>query len=114
MRATVDALSVYFDVITFSLTGERLDDGVAQVRQALDERRVDRAVICGVSFGGVVARRFAALHPERTQALVLASTPGPRRRGVCAPRSSGRCPAPASGGDFASGYCGRFSARRCR
>src|SRR5207244_5636526 len=31
-------------------------------------------------FGGLIALRFAAEHPERTQALVLASTPAPRLR----------------------------------
>jgi pimeloyl-ACP methyl ester carboxylesterase len=54
-----------------------LDDYVAQVVRALDDQHIDRAVICGVSFGGVVAIRFAAAHPDRTQALVLASTPAP-------------------------------------
>ena len=33
--------------------------------------------MCGISFGGLIARHFAATHPERTRALVLASTPGP-------------------------------------
>ena len=77
MQPTVEALSSHFDVITFSLRGKRLEDYVDQIRGTLDERHVERAVICGVSFGGVVALRFAAQHPARTQALVLASTPGP-------------------------------------
>jgi pimeloyl-ACP methyl ester carboxylesterase len=34
-------------------------------------------VICGVSFGGVAALRFAATRPGRTAGLVLVSTPGP-------------------------------------
>lgn len=77
MRPAVDALSAYFDVITFSLRGDQLDDYVDQVRHALDDRQLDRAVICGVSFGGIVALRFASAYPERTRALVLVSTPGP-------------------------------------
>jgi pimeloyl-ACP methyl ester carboxylesterase len=44
----------------------------------LDALNLDRAVICGVSFGGVVALKFAARRPERTSALILVSTPGPR------------------------------------
>ncbi|MSO49750.1 MAG: hypothetical protein EXQ49_07580 [Acidobacteria bacterium] len=44
---------------------------------ALDERGLARAAICGVSFGGRVALRFAARRPERTEALVLVSAPGP-------------------------------------
>ena len=89
MRAAVDTLAESFRVVTFALCGERasgrpvdpargLDDYVSQVIGALDEAHIDRAVMCGVSFGGLVAVRFAAAHPERTTALVIASTPGPR------------------------------------
>jgi pimeloyl-ACP methyl ester carboxylesterase len=88
MREAVDALARSFRVITFALAGERasglpfdaalgLDNFDAQVLRALDEAGIERAVICGVSFGGVVAARFAARHPERIRALVLVSTPGP-------------------------------------
>ncbi|HZT75115.1 MAG TPA: alpha/beta hydrolase [Vicinamibacterales bacterium] len=79
MRSTVDALSPHFDVRAISLdaTARSLDDYVAQVSDALDRASIDRAVVCGVSFGGLVALRFAATQPSRTQALVLASTPGP-------------------------------------
>jgi 3-oxoadipate enol-lactonase len=91
MRPAVDALARSFRVLTFSLAGEPssgvpfdrargLDNYVSQVVRALDQERVDRAAICGVSFGGVVAVRFAATRPARTAALVLASTPGPAWR----------------------------------
>jgi 3-oxoadipate enol-lactonase len=86
-RAAVEALAGAFRVITFSLGDESaaategsnggLDRLVDQVARALDRAGVARAVICGVSFGGIVALRFAARHPERTTALVLVSTPGP-------------------------------------
>ncbi|HEY2905089.1 MAG TPA: alpha/beta hydrolase [Vicinamibacterales bacterium] len=78
MRPTVDALSAHFDAVTFSLEDSTTLDGyVSQVADVLAARRIERAVICGVSFGGVVALRFAAVHPERVLALVLASTPAP-------------------------------------
>jgi pimeloyl-ACP methyl ester carboxylesterase len=77
MRPAVDALSRVFRVITFSLKADDLDGHVRDVHAALAATGVDRAVICGVSFGGIVAARFAATHPDRTSALVLASTPGP-------------------------------------
>jgi pimeloyl-ACP methyl ester carboxylesterase len=91
MRPAVDGLARFFRVITFPLCGERecptpldaargLDDDVAQVAAVLDERRIEQAIICGVSFGGLIALTFAARHPGRTRALVLASTPGPRWR----------------------------------
>jgi pimeloyl-ACP methyl ester carboxylesterase len=86
-RPTVEALSRTFRVMTFSLAdrvppppqhgGTGLDGYVSQIAAALDRAAVPRAVICGVSFGGLVALRFAARYPERTAALVLASTPGP-------------------------------------
>jgi pimeloyl-ACP methyl ester carboxylesterase len=80
MRPTADALSPRFRVLPFSLRNDArsLDDYVAQVTDTLDRNGVDRAVITGVSFGGLVALRFAALHPNRTRALVLASTPTSR------------------------------------
>jgi len=78
MQPTVAALSQHFHVMTFSLgRAKSLDDDCEQVARTLDDHGVDRAVICGVSFGGLIALRFAATHPERTRALVLASTPAP-------------------------------------
>ncbi len=88
LGAAVDELARSFRVLTFSLCGEPtaglpfdrargLDNYLSQMRRALDDQRIDRAVVCGVSFGGVVAVRFAATEPARTAALVLASTPGP-------------------------------------
>jgi len=81
MQPTVAALSPHFQVLTFSLgRATSLDDYAEQVARTLDENGIDRAVVCGVSFGGLIALRFAAMHPERTRALVLASTPAPRLR----------------------------------
>jgi 3-oxoadipate enol-lactonase len=88
MEPAVDALSKRFRVITFSLCGERgsglhfdpsrrLDNYTDQIMSALDACEIDRAAICGVSFGGLVAIRFAAAHPSRCRALVHASTPRP-------------------------------------
>jgi pimeloyl-ACP methyl ester carboxylesterase len=77
MGRTVDALSVHFRVVTFSLRGNSIDEYADQVGRALDERKIDRAIVCGVSFGGRVALRFAATASARTSALVLVSTPGP-------------------------------------
>lgn len=88
MRPAVDALARHFRVLTFSLPGERrsgrpydrargFDDFVDQIDAVLDTGNLRTAIICGVSFGGLVALRFAARRPERTSALVLVSTPGP-------------------------------------
>jgi pimeloyl-ACP methyl ester carboxylesterase len=80
MRPAVDALSSSFRVLTFSLDADDLDGYASQVERALSETGIDRATICGVSFGGIVAVRFAAQYPARCGALVLASTPRPRLR----------------------------------
>lgn len=88
MGPAVDALAGSCRVLTFQLCGERhsgrrldssysIDAEVERVMGLLEERRIDRAAICGISFGGLIALRFAAAHPERTSALILASTPGP-------------------------------------
>jgi 3-oxoadipate enol-lactonase len=90
MRRSVNALSKHFHVLTFSLCkATTMDAYVDQVGRTLDEHHIRRAVVLGVSFGGIVALRFAAAHAERTGALVLASTPGPgwhlrpRHRAYC-------------------------------
>jgi 2-hydroxymuconate-semialdehyde hydrolase/2-hydroxy-6-oxo-octa-2,4-dienoate hydrolase len=74
----VRALSTHFRVLTMSLGPEcTIESDVARIVAALDERRIDRAIVCGISFGGLIALRFAADHPDRVSALVLASAPGP-------------------------------------
>jgi pimeloyl-ACP methyl ester carboxylesterase len=88
MRATLDALSAFFRVLTFPLCGERgsgrtvepargLENYTAQIVEVLATKGLTSATICGVSFGGRVALRFAATRPAATDALVLVSTPGP-------------------------------------
>ena len=89
MRPAVHALATRARVISFSLPGEPdsdrpfggsagFDGFLPQVDAALDRAHIATAVICGVSFGGLIALRYAATRAERTRALVLVSTPGPR------------------------------------
>jgi pimeloyl-ACP methyl ester carboxylesterase len=84
----VAALAASCRVIAFSLADEPgtecpfdparpIPSYVEQVARALDQARIPAAALCGISFGGIVALQFAAEHPERVSALVLASTPGP-------------------------------------
>jgi len=86
VRPAVEALARYFTVVTFSLDEVRrsraanfdtINDEVERIVSVLDARRIDRTIVCGISYGGVVATRFAALHADRTAALVVASAPGP-------------------------------------
>ena len=74
-RGLVEALAREYRVITFSLCDERsghpdasspMDVFANQVAFALDRTRTERAPIVGVSFGGLVALRFAARRAVRT------------------------------------------------
>lgn len=89
MYPALDALARWFRVITFPLSGEPgsdrrpgaakgLDHFVDQIDAVLEDRGLSRAVIGGVSFGGLIALHYAAERPQRTSALILVSTPGPR------------------------------------
>lgn len=84
MRPAVDALARHHRVVTFSLCDERnslfpcepshgFENYVSQVAMALDRAKIERAVIAGVSYGGLIATEFAARNPDRVSALVLAS-----------------------------------------
>ena len=89
MRPAFDALAETHRVITFPLCDEPaarapfhrehgFDGYASHVESVLDALKIERAAICGISFGGLIALRFAATLPARASALVLASTPGPR------------------------------------
>jgi len=86
---TAHALARTFRVLTFSLPGESgsgcphdpslgFELFLRQVDEVLECAGAESAVICGVSFGGLVAVAYAASRPGRVRALVLASVPGPR------------------------------------
>lgn len=97
MRPAVNALAKHHRVITFSLCDERsspfpcdpskaFDNFVDQVETALDRAGVEKAVIAGVSYGGLIAAEFAARFPARVSGLVLANAlhkswePNPEQR----------------------------------
>lgn len=84
MRPAVHALARHHRVISYSLCDERsspfpcdpakaFGNFVEQVQIALDRAGVEKAVIAGVSYGGLIATEFAAKYPDRVSGLVLAS-----------------------------------------
>jgi pimeloyl-ACP methyl ester carboxylesterase len=84
MQPAVEALARHYQVITFSLCDERrsgyrcdpvrgFENYVDQVGDAMSRVSVERAIITGVSYGGLIATEFAARHPERVWGLVLVS-----------------------------------------
>jgi pimeloyl-ACP methyl ester carboxylesterase len=86
----VDALAARCRVITFSLAdepsagwparGTGFGSYVEQIAQALDALHLRHAVICGVSYGGLVAAAFLRQHPERVAGLALVSAIPPSWR----------------------------------
>lgn len=87
-KPALGALARRCRTISYSLCGDigsgrRLDAALGfenylrQLDDLLDEAGIQRAAICGVSFGGFIAVRYAAARPDRVASLILASAPGP-------------------------------------
>ena len=80
----VRALEDRHRVITYDLLGHgrsadaqddaKLDDWVQQLERLLRELKLERISLVGFSFGGMIARRFAAKHAGMIDRLVLVST----------------------------------------
>jgi 3-oxoadipate enol-lactonase len=78
MRPALRALAKRCRTISYSLPAVvEFDQFVAQMDATLDDRGIERAAICGVSFGGLIALKYAAARPRRTKELILVSTPSP-------------------------------------
>ena len=68
--------------ISYSLCGDRgsgvdrdpalgFENYMRQLDAVFEKTGVSRAALCGVSYGGFIAFRYAATRPERVSALVL-------------------------------------------
>lgn len=88
MQPLLDALSARCRVITYTLAGDfgsdrpmdpalGFDVYIRQLEDVMNSAGVERAALCGISFGGTVAVRYTALHPEQVTHLIIASSPGP-------------------------------------
>ena len=53
------------------------DNYLRQLDAIVERSGVQRAVLCGVSYGGMIALRYAAMRQDRVTALVLVSAPAP-------------------------------------
>lgn len=87
VRPLLSAFSAHFDLLAFDYRGMgasqpatqpySMADLAADVDALLDYVGWDRAVVAGLSFGGMVAQEFAVTHPHRVERLVLlATSPG--------------------------------------
>ena len=88
MRPAVTALSAYFRVVSYSLAGEHrsthgmdatttFEHLVDQLDGVIERCRLDRPIVCGILYGGLVAVHHAARQRARIPALILVSTPSP-------------------------------------
>lgn len=55
-------------------TTSSIDDHVGDLVGLMDHAGIDRAVICGVSVGGLIAQGLYRSHPNRVSALLLSNT----------------------------------------
>lgn len=84
-RAQVPVLARRFRVVAYDLRGhgesglgkESMTIGLLtdDLLALMDALRIERAVLCGVSLGGMVALHAAERAPERVRAMVLANSP---------------------------------------
>jgi pimeloyl-ACP methyl ester carboxylesterase len=88
MRPALEELAKRSRTISYTLCGDfgagrRIDRSIGfenylrQLDAVLDGAGLARAALCGVSYGGLVALRYAATRPERVTALVISSSPAP-------------------------------------
>lgn len=88
MQRFLDALAERCRVITYTLSGDfgsdrpldaasGFDGYVRQLKDVIDGTGLERTALCGISFGGTVAVRYASLYPDRVTHLIIASSPGP-------------------------------------
>src|SRR5262245_36691425 len=88
MRPALEALSHRCRTVSYSLSGdfgsgrrmdtrEDFDCYIGQLDAVLETTGIDRATICGVAYGRLIALRYAALRPERVNGLAIVSSPAP-------------------------------------
>lgn len=88
LAPTVEALSKRCRVLTVSLPGDvgsfhpikplrGFDNYVDYIDELLDRASLKHAALCGVSYGGWIALRYAARRPNRASSLTLVSPPSP-------------------------------------
>ncbi|HJR59063.1 MAG TPA: alpha/beta hydrolase [Vicinamibacterales bacterium] len=88
IRPALEQLRQRCRTISYSLCGDfgsgrRLDASrgfdnyLDQLDDVFDQLRLEQAAVCGISYGGLVALRYAATRPGRVSALIIASSPAP-------------------------------------
>jgi 3-oxoadipate enol-lactonase len=87
-RPALRALSEHGRVVSYPLCGDfgsgmryeraaGFDNYVRQLDRVFEAAAIERAALCGISYGGFIALRYAAARPQRVSAIVFASAPAP-------------------------------------
>ena len=88
MKPTLRELQKRCRTVSYTLCGDPgsgmtfdrnigFDNYLRQLDQVFEQTGLRRAALCGVSYGGFIALRYAATRPDRVTALVFASSPAP-------------------------------------
>jgi pimeloyl-ACP methyl ester carboxylesterase len=88
MHPALTALSRRCRAISYTLCGDfgsgmranpeiGFENYLRQLDAVVQRTGVERFALCGVSYGGWIALRYAATRPERVSALILVSAPSP-------------------------------------
>ena len=88
MTPALRELQKHFRTVSYTLcgdigSGERFDPAIGfdnyirQLDSVFLKAGIERAALCGVSYGGFIALRYAAVRPMRVTSLILVSSPTP-------------------------------------
>ena len=88
MKPALEELSSRCRTVSYTLCGDigsgarfdpelGFDNYVRQLDAVFDRTGLRDAALCGVSYGGLIALRYAAVRPERVTSLVFVSSPAP-------------------------------------
>lgn len=87
-RPALDALQSRCRTVSYTLAGDfgcshtldpslGFENYICQLDDLFERTGLTRATVCGISYGGLVALRYAARRPDRVAGLVLTSSPAP-------------------------------------
>jgi 3-oxoadipate enol-lactonase len=88
MKPALHELQKRCRTVSYSLSGDigsgskfdselGFDNYMHQLDDVFARTGLERAALCGVSYGGFIALRYAARRPERVSSLIFASSPAP-------------------------------------
>lgn len=88
MKPALEELGTRCRALSYTLCGDigsdtrfdkalGFDNFIRQLDRVFERAGLHSAALCGVSYGGFIALRYAALRPERVSSLVFVSAPAP-------------------------------------